>query len=146
MSSNGGVVAWEQRWSGIVERMHASTEAARERIRLGERNVRRASAALSAGDPDQALVNAETALVNVADALMQRDGFRVRGAERSHIARFEYPLLPAAIVDNARLIDRARQLRNVAQYEGEGRVSTDFARQVVALADQAVRQAVSLLR
>ena len=146
MSSNGDVVAWEQRWSGVVERIHASPEAARERVRLGERNVRRANAALSASDPDQALVNAETALVNVADALMQRDGFRVRGSERSHIARFEYPLLPPALADNARLINRARQLRNIAQYEGEGRVSADFARQVVALADQAVRHVVSLLR
>lgn len=145
MSSNGDVVAWERRWTGVVERIQASRDAALQRIRLGERNVQRASAALSASDPDQALISAETALVNVADALMQRDGFRVRGAERSHIARFEYPRLPAALAENARTINRARQLRNIAQYEGEGRVSVDFARQVVALADQAVRQALSQL-
>lgn len=91
MSLSADVIAWEQRWTGIVERVHASPDAARERARLGERNVRRARAALTAGDPDQALVNAETAFVNCADAVMQRDGFRLRGAERSHMARFEYP-------------------------------------------------------
>jgi hypothetical protein len=140
MSSNDDVVAWEQRWVGIVERVQASPDAARERARLGRRNVQRARAALSAGDPDQALVNAETALVNVADAVMQRDAFRVRGAERSHMARFEYPGLPDGVRANGRTINRARQLRNVAQYEGEGRVSIDFAREVVELADQAVRE------
>src|SRR5712692_999227 len=96
MGSNDDVIAWEQRWVGIVERVTASPDAAREQARLGRRNVQRARAALSAGDPDQALVNAETALVNVADAVMQRDAFRVRGAERSHMARFEYPRCPTA--------------------------------------------------
>ena len=145
MSSNDDVVAWEQRWVGIVERVQASPDAARERARLGRRNVQRARAALNAGDPDQALVNAETALVNVADAVMQRDGFRVRGAERSHMARFDYPRLPDGVRANLRTINRARQLRNVAQYEGEGRVSMDFAREVVELADQAVREVLRLI-
>jgi len=145
MSSNDDVVAWEQRWVGIVERVQASPDAARERARLGRRNVQRARAALNAGDPDQALVNAETALVNVADAVMQRDAFRVRGAERSHMARFDYPRLPDGVRANGRTINRARQLRNVAQYEGEGRVSMDFAREVLELADQAVREVLRLL-
>jgi hypothetical protein len=145
MSSNDDVVAWEERWVGIVERVTASPDAARERARLGRRNVQRARAALSAGDSDQALVNAETALVNVADAVMQRDAFRVRGAERSHMARFEYPRLPDGVRANGRTINRARQLRNIAQYEGEGRVSMDFAREVVELADQAVREVLRLL-
>lgn len=145
MSSNDDVVAWQQRWVGIVEPVQASPDAARERARLGQRNVQRARAALDAGDPDQALVNAETALVNVADAVMQRDGFRVRGAERSHMARFDYPRLPHGVREKSRTINRARQLRNVAQYEGEGRVSMDFAREVVELADQAVREVLRLL-
>lgn len=90
-------------------------------------------------------MNAETALVNVADAVMQRDGFRVRGAERSHLARFDYPRLPAVLRENSRTVNRSRQLRNVAQYEGEGRVSADFAREVVELADQAVRDVLAQL-
>lgn len=146
MSSNDDVVAWEQRWVGIVERVQASPDAARERARLGRRNVQRARAALDVTDPDQALVNAETALVNVADAVMQRDGFRVRGAERSHMARFDYPRLPDGVRANGRTIDRARRLRNVAQYEGEGRVSMEFAREVVELADQEVHEVLRLLR
>lgn len=145
MSSNDDVVAWEQRWVGIVERVQASPDAARQRAQLGRRNVQRARAALGALDPDQALVNAETALVNITDAVMQRDGFRVRGAERSHMARFDYPRLPDAIRENGRTINRARQLRNVAQYEGEGRVSGDFAREVVELADRAVGLVLRLL-
>jgi hypothetical protein len=145
MSLNADVIAWEQRWTGIVERVQASPDAARERVRLGERNVRRARAALAAGDPDQALVNAETAFVNVADALMQRDGFRVRGAERSHMARFDYPRLPDALRENSRTVSRSRQLRNVAQYEGEGRVSSDFAREVVELADRALHEVLAQL-
>lgn len=145
MSSNDDVVAWQQRWVGVVEPVLASPDAARERARLGHRNVQRARAALDAGDPDQALVNAETALVNVADAVMQRDGFRVRGAERSHMARFDYPLLPGGVRANSRTINRARQLRNVAQYQGEGRVSMDFALEIVELADQAVREVLRLL-
>lgn len=145
MSLSADVIAWEQRWTGIVERVQASPDAARERARLGERNVRRARAALAAGDPDQALVNAETAFVNVADAVMQRDGFRVRGAERSHMARFDYPKLPEVLRENARTVSRSRQLRNVAQYEGEGRVSGDFAREVVELADRALREVLKQL-
>lgn len=146
MSSDADVIAWEQRWTGIAERIQASRDAARQRARLGERNVQRAKAALAAGDPDQALVNAETAFVNVADAVMQRDGFRVRGAERSHMARFDYPRLPEALRQNSRTINRSRELRNVAQYEGEGRVSGDFAREVVDLADRAAREVLLLLR
>ena len=100
---------------------------------------------MAAGDPDQALVNAETAFVNIADAVLQRDGFRVRGAERSHMARLDYPRLPEALRENVRTVSRSRQLRNVAQYEGEGRVSNDFAREVVELADRALREVRALL-
>lgn len=145
MSVSADVIAWEQRWTGIVERVQASPDAARERARLAERNVHRARAALAAGDPDQALVNAETAFVNIADAVLQRDGFRVRGAERSHMARLDYPRLPEALRENVRTVSRSRQLRNVAQYEGEGRVSNDFAREVVELADRALREVRALL-
>ncbi len=93
MSLSADVIAWEQRWTVIVERVQASPDAARERARLAERNVHRARAALAAGDPDQALVDAETAFVNI----------------------------------------------------GEGRVSNDFAREVVELADRALREVRALL-
>jgi hypothetical protein len=43
-----------------------------------------------ADDPDAALIFAEQALINAADALLARDGY----SANSHVVRFGYPNFP----------------------------------------------------
>ncbi len=104
MSSNADVQAWERRWAGLVGRVAPSAEAARQRATLGQHNVPRAREFPRLGDADQALISAETAVVNAADAVPQRDGFRVRGQTRLHEARHDCPCLPEAFRRNRELI------------------------------------------
>lgn len=83
-------------------------------------------------------------MLNGADALMQRDGVRVRGKERAHQARFDYPRLPKAFKRNAGLIDRARALRNVAVYAGGGRLSEGEAKAIVGVCGQTTTEIEAL--
>lgn len=100
---------------------------------------------LAADDPDAALIFAEFALVNAADALLVRDGYRVRGKTGAHQARFEYPLLPRLFAGGRGVIDVARSLRNTAAYEGGGHVTRAQASEITELAESAVQAVRRLL-
>jgi hypothetical protein len=102
-------------------------------VRAARANVDRAQNALNHGDLDAATIWGENALVNAADAVLQRDGVRVRGTEGAHQARFAYPRLPKTFTANAHVIARARRQRNVAAYEGGGRISRKEAQAIVLL-------------
>jgi hypothetical protein len=91
---------------------------------------------LAANDPDAALIFAEQALINAADALLARDGF---GAN-SHVVRFSYPLLPDVYLSERGLIDRVRSARNTAQYEARDSVPPGLAAQAIQLAERAVNE------
>jgi len=93
MSSNE-TDRWLQRWPDVAGRVNANPPAAQNLAKAARTNVERARKALADKDFDAAVIWAELALVNGADAVLQRDGVRVRGKERSHQARFEYPRLP----------------------------------------------------
>jgi hypothetical protein len=95
-----------------VRRVPADHDAARRRLELAELNVARATREQAAGDADAALIFAEQALINAADALLARDGY---GAN-SHVVRFS-PRLPAVYVSERGVIDRIRSARNTAQYD-----------------------------
>ncbi len=137
MRSNADVEAWARTWEAVIQRVRAAPELVRQRIEAGKANAARATSALGA-DPDAAVVWSEFALVNAADAILLRDGFRVRGKEGAHQARFEYPRLPRIFLKSRALIDRARAERNLIAYEGGGRISKRDATGIVELAVRAV--------
>ena len=90
MSSNTSVAQWERQWARLIARIRPNPAAARSRLLLAETNVQRAKRAVAA-DPDAALICAEQALINAADAVLARDGYGVS----SHVVRLGYPQLPA---------------------------------------------------
>jgi len=114
---------------------------ARSRVRLSELNVERARPEHAGGDFDAALIFAEQALINGADALLARDGF---GAN-SHVVRFSYPALPAVYGDERHLIDQIRASRNRAQYDAGGDVDAGLAGRATALAARALASAQALI-
>ena len=130
--------AWESEWADVLQRIDADRDAALQRLELARRHLARARHWIDESDPDGALVEAETALVNAADAVLQRDGYRVRGKSGSHQARFDYPALPDVFANGRRSIERARRLRNTAQYEAAGRVSRADAEDITELAARAI--------
>src|SRR2546428_309729 len=79
---------WKKRYSSVVQEGKLSRDDAERKLRLGEKNLGRAKRNLEV-DPDEPLINAETAIVNAADAVLAAGGFRVprqdwiaRGAAR----------------------------------------------------------------
>ena len=143
MSSNDSVLQWEREGSQsrLVRRVPADQLAARRRLELAELNVARATREQMAGDTDAALIFAEQALINAADAVLGRDGY----SANSHVARLSYPLLPTVYVSERGLIDRIRSLRNTAQYDASGKVPVGLAGRAIQLAERAVREVRELL-
>jgi hypothetical protein len=138
MSSNDPVQAWEARWSEarLVRRVRADALVGRRRLDLAELNVERARREEAIGDSDAALIFAEQALINTADAMLARDGYSVN----SHVARFSYPRLPIVYAHERGFIDRIRSSRNTAQYDASGGVEPEFAARAIQLAERAVRE------
>ena len=144
MSSNDSVQQWERRWADakLVRRVAADAASARRRLDLAEVNVGRAKRERDAGDADAALIFAEQALINAADAILTRDGF---GAN-SHVVRLSYPVLPAVYTAERGLIDQIRSARNTAQYDASGGISIGFAARAIALAERAVAEVRAVLK
>src|SRR5438132_12227996 len=94
MSSNDERTKWIERHRDVVREIRPDDDDAKAKLVLDERNLERARKFADA-DPDLALVAAESALVNIADAVLAREGFRIRGKTGSHDARFSFPGLPA---------------------------------------------------
>lgn len=117
-----------------MRRVAADAAGGRRRLELAELNVGRAKREQTAGDADAALIFAEQALINAADAILARDGFRVG----SHVVRFSYRQLPAVYTGERGLIDQIRSARNTAQYNASGGVSAAFAARAISLAERAV--------
>ena len=113
----------------------------RRRLELAELNVTRATSAQDAGDSDAALIYAEQALINAADALLARDGY----SANSHVVRFSYPLLPAVYLSERGLIDRIRFARNTAQYEARDRVPAGLAAEAIRVAVRALSEVRAIL-
>lgn len=119
-----------------MRRAAKDVAAAARRLELAERNVGRARREQTAGDPDAALIFAEQALINAADAVLTRDGFSVS----SHVVRLSYPSLPGVYVSERGLIDEIRSARNTAQYDASGGVTAELAAQAISVAERAVAE------
>ncbi len=111
---------------------------AEAKLRLARLNLERSRRSFAANDPDQALISAETAIVNAADAILSLSGYRVRGKSGSHEARFAFPGLPAVFSEPGAEIESSRKLRNMAMYDSVGSVSVQLARDVIEAAESLV--------
>lgn len=98
-----------------------------------------------AGSHGTALALAEDSLVNSADAVLANDGWRVKGKNNSHQARFDYPGLPPIFAANAGFIDLIRSLRNTEVYRPSHSVTPAQATQAIALANQVIPEVEKLL-
>jgi hypothetical protein len=135
MSSSDELQTWLQKYAAILHRVEPSAVQAAAKLVLGERNLERARRAQAAGDPDGVIISAEAVVVNAADAILARDGFRVRGKTGSHEARSEYPGLPREFANEIRVIDAIRRARNTALYDQVDRVSVSMAADAMRVAE-----------
>jgi len=143
VSSNDPVARWERRWaeSRLVRRVRPDDAVGRLRLQLAETNLERARRELGAGDADAALIFAEAALINAADAVLAKDGF----SAGSHVVRFGYPKLPTIYASESVLIDRIRSSRNTAQYEAAGKVDAELSARAIELAVTAIAEVRALV-
>ncbi len=139
MSSTSERAKWLERHRELVREIRPDRADAEAKLRLAERNLERARSNAE-GDPDLALVAAESALVNVADAVLAREGLRLRGKTGSHAARFSYPALPRGFREHSSLIVAARKGRNTALYDTAGTVSPNFVAEVTRLVSELLEQ------
>ena len=139
MSSKHALEAWLDRHRDVVRQVRPDADDANAKLALAARNLDRARRNAEA-DPDLALVAAESALVNIADAVLAMEGLRLRGKTGSHEARFSYPGLPDGFREHSAVITAARKSRNTALYDSAGTVSSTFVgevtRVVIALLDE----------
>lgn len=138
MSSNDPVLQWEQRWAQarLVRRVGPDAPGARRRLELAELNAQRAGREQGGGDLDAALIFAEQALINAADAVLVRDGY----SAGSHVVRFGYPRRPAIYASERSAIEQIRSARNTAQYEASGGVDAALADRAIKLAERAIEE------
>src|SRR5713226_8335787 len=113
MSSTSERKKWLERHSELVREIRPDRADADAKLHLAQRNLERARINAE-GDPDLALVAAESALVNLADAVLAAEGLRLRGKTGSHEARFSYPGLPRGFREHSAVITAARKGRNTA--------------------------------
>ena len=139
--SNLRVTQWRGRWVGVILEVGPDRTATVERLRTGRKHLAQAEQLLRLGLPDVALLLAEAALVNGADAILRLHGFQVT----SHAARFAYPWLPPTYTQNLGLMARIRTVRNESQYDAVEGVSSDFAAHAVRLAGQALAAVVDTI-
>jgi len=103
-----------------------------------------AKVVLAGGRPGAAVILAEFALVNAADAVLANAGWRVRGVTGAHEARFDFPSLPAVFRQNQPLINQARASRNEEAYGVTHPISPSQAKAIVDFAELATDEVSKL--
>ncbi len=131
---------WLEQFADVIQTGRVGKSDARMKLALAERNLERAARNLE-DDPDLALISAETAIVNAADALLARDGYRIRGKTGAHDARMRYPGLPSEFRSEAGRLERARSLRSRAMYDQPDFVSKAESADLLKLARSVVAAA-----
>jgi len=136
---------WANAHADVVDRQRPRKTDARSKLALARLNILRARRDLAVDDPDRALIAAETAIVNAADAVLAGAGYRIRGKTGSHDVRFGFPGLPTEFSAHVRRVRAARRNRNLAMYDYAGSVSVQRAREVVELATELVGATSALI-
>lgn len=140
MNSKPELAKWLDRHRELVRQIDPDPADARAKLLLAGRNLERAQTH-GVADPDFALVAAESALVNIADAVLARHGFRLRGKTGSHEARFSFLGLPNGFRAHSAVIAAARKSRNIAMYDTAGGVSASFVREVTGIVSELLKEA-----
>jgi len=106
---SSGVDEWARKWSEVVERLRQGPAPAEadDLLQKARDHVKDAKTLARSGSHGSALAFAEDAVVNCADAILRRDGWRVRGKTGGHQARFEYPALPDAFAEGSAVMPKA---------------------------------------
>jgi hypothetical protein len=99
----------------------------------------------ASGSHGSALAFAEDALVNCADAVLRRDGWRVKGKTGGHQARFAYPGLPKAFSTRLGQLSQIRSMRNTEVYEAAHVVTPRQANDAIALAELVIAAVFELI-
>lgn len=137
MSSNDELANWLERHGETVRRISRDPLDAERKLALAERNVERAQRLLAAGDPDFALVAAESAMVNAADAVLSTHGFRLRGKTGSLTRRASPSRRSRRHFASKRAWSRPHaRAATSPMYDDPGRVSDSFATAVIQTAQQ----------
>ncbi len=131
---------WLEQFAEVIQVGRVGKDDARNKLALAEKNLARAERNLE-DDPDLALMSSETAIVNAADAVLARDGYRIRGKTGSHDARMRYPELPPDFEKEAGRLERARTLRSTAMYDQPDYVSKAESKDLLKLAQALVAAA-----
>src|SRR3989338_4724425 len=134
MDSTDASRAWAAKYGDLLRRGARSHADALSKLALAERNLERARRALAADDPDGVVIGAEAVIVNAGDAVLARDGLRLRSKTGSHEARAEYPGLPAEFAREIHAMRAVRRARNVALYEHADRVGAAMATEASRIA------------
>lgn len=134
MNSMDERATWLERHREVVREIRPDSADATAKLALAERDLDRARKHADA-DPDLALVAAESALVNIADAVLAREGLRLRGKTGSHEARFSFPGLPSSFREHSAVITAARKSRNTVLYESADTVSPRFITEVTRIVE-----------
>jgi hypothetical protein len=140
------VQAWAQRWGEVVEQLRRGPAPAEARALLQKArdHVNDAKTLAASGSHGSALAFAEDALVNCADAILRRDGWRVRGKTGGHQARFDYPALPKVFSSRSSLLGRIRSMRNTEVYEAAHIVTPHQSAEAIVFAEQAIAEAAKV--
>jgi hypothetical protein len=138
--TSSGVDEWARKWSEVVERLRRGPAPAEADALLQKArdHVKDAKTLAGSGSHGSALAFAEDAVVNCADAILRRDGWRVRGKTGGHQARFEYPALPGAFAEHRALLTQIRTMRNAEVYEAAHIVTPLQASDAVNVAEDAI--------
>lgn len=134
--------AWAERWREIVEplRRGPAPDEARALLKKARDHVNDAKTLAASGSHGSALAFAEDALVNCADAVLRRDGWRARGKTGGHQARFAYPGLPAVFASRPGLLNQIRAMRNMEVYEATHVVTPQQAADAIAFAEEVIAE------
>jgi hypothetical protein len=143
--SSDAFKSWATTHADVVERQPHRLADARSKLELARLNVARARNDLDRDDPDRAVIAAETAIVNAADAVLANAGYRIRGKTGSHEARFDFPGLPVEFSALADRVGAARRSRNRAMYDYAGGVPDRLARELVDVAMTLVGAAAAVV-
>ena len=133
---------WAERWREVVEplRRGPAPAEARALLQKARDHVKDAKTLAASGSHGSALAFAEDALVNCADAVLRRDGWRARGKSGGHQARFAYPGLPAVFSSRPTLLNQIRTLRNTEVYEAAHVVTPQQAADAIAFAEEVIAE------
>ncbi len=145
--TSNAVQVWADKWRDVVEQLRRGPAPAEASALLQKArdHVNDAKTLAASGSHGSALAFAEDALVNCADAVLRRDGWRAKGKTGGHQARFAYPGLPEVFSSRPSLLSQIRRLRNTEVYEAAHVVTPQQSADAIAFAEAAIAKVAKVI-